>query len=151
MQHGVAAMTETREIDILLVEDSADDAELAARALRKRHIPHAGRVTIARDGEEALLLLARAPAAPKLVIVDLKMPKVGGLDVLRHVRNDAALCGTPVVVFTSSAEQADVAECYRLGANSYVVKPVDATTFACVVGDVAAYWVSLNERPQGTA
>ncbi len=140
-------MTANNEIDILLVEDSADDAELAARALKKRCIPSASRIAIARDGEEALRLLAEAPTAPKLVIVDMKMPKVGGLDVLRHVRNDALLRGTPVVVFTSSVEEADVAESYRLGANSYVVKPVDATAFARTLGDLAAYWVSLNQRP----
>jgi len=147
----VAAMTTHQEIDILLVEDNPDDAELAARALKKRRIPQAGRIAIARDGEEALRVLANAPAAPKVVIVDLKVPKIGGLDVLRHVRNDAHLRATPVVVFTSSAEEADVAASYRLGANSYVVKPVDADSFAQAVGDLAAYWVSLNQRPYGVA
>ena len=144
-------MTVNREIDVLLIEDSADDAELAARALLKRKIPHGGRVAVARDGEEALRLLSHAPTAPKLVILDLKMPKVGGLEVLRHVRSDARLRGVPVVVFTSSAEDADVCASYRLGANSYVVKPVDAGAFARVVGDVASYWVSLNQQPHDIA
>ena len=140
-------MTANREIDVLLVENSADDAELAARALKKRNISRADRIAIARDGEEALRVLAEMPAAPKLVVVDLRMPKLGGLDVLRHLRSDGRMCGVPVVVFSSSREEADVAESYRLGANSYVVKPVNAGDFARTVGDLATYWISVNERP----
>jgi CheY-like chemotaxis protein len=140
-------MTANREIDVLLVEDSADDAELAARALKKRNIPRGDRIAIARDGEEALRLLAEVPAAPKLVVVDLKMPKLSGLDVLRHMKSDARLSAIPVVVFSSSREEADVAASYGLGANSYVVKPMNAGDFARTLGDLAAYWVSLNERP----
>jgi two-component system response regulator len=145
----------TREIDVLLVEDSPHDADLAFRALKKHDIPLGHRIVVARDGAEALDLLFPEPGAeseghaarPKLVLLDLKLPKIGGLEVLQRLKSDQRTKLIPVVAFTSSSEERDVVESYQLGVNSYVVKPVDAGGFAQVVVDVATYWLSLNHPP----
>jgi two-component system, response regulator len=150
---GSAAIT--REIDVLLVEDSPHDADLAFRALKKHDIPLGHRIVVARDGAEALDLVfpesdgegERQAARPKLVLLDLKLPKVGGLEVLQRLKGDQRTRFIPVVAFTSSKEERDVIESYQLGVNSYVVKPLDADAFARAVVDVAKYWLSLNHPP----
>ena len=150
---GAAALT--REIDVLLVEDSLDDADLAFRALKKHDIPFAHRIVVARDGAEALDLVfpesgagsEQLAARPKLVLLDLKLPKIGGLEVLQRLKSDHRTKLIPVVAFTSSREERDVVDSYQLGVNSYVVKPVDAGGFARAVVDVATYWLSLNHPP----
>ena len=140
---------------ILLVEDTATDEHLMLRALKKSSIGSS--VVVARDGAEALdYILAtgkhagRLPSArPDLVLLDLKLPKLDGLDVLRHVRADARLRRLPVVVLTSSSEESDIAAAYELGANSYVRKPVDFTEFSQVVAVLGQYWLTINEYPPG--
>jgi CheY-like chemotaxis protein len=142
------------EVDILLVEDNPNDAELTQRALRKSGF--GDRVLVVRDGAEALdYLFARGPYArrnihnrPKVMFLDLKLPKVDGMEVLRRIRSDDRLKSMPVVVLTSSNEERDVAECYKLGVNSYVVKPVDFDSFYKSVGDLGTYWLVLNKAPQ---
>jgi two-component system response regulator len=139
-------------IEILLVEDSDDDAELTLRALKKSRVTNlVHRVT---DGEVALDFLFgrgryadRGPAQPRVVLLDLKLPKLGGAEVLKAIRENPATARTPVVVLTSSAEARDLEECYRLGANSYIVKPVDFTGFIRAVGQLGLYWVVLNKTP----
>lgn len=134
---------------ILLVEDDADDEELTIRALRKSKVMN--RVVVARDGDEALNYLqertAPGESLPAVVLLDLKLPKVGGLEVLRAMRADPDLCAIPVVILTSSLEVADVREGYKLGANSYICKPVDFENFTQAVGQLGLYWVLLNEPP----
>jgi len=142
-----------QEPDILLVEDNPTDAELTERALKKGGF--GDRVTIVRDGAEALdYLFAKGTFAhrvvenrPKVVFLDLKLPKVDGIEVLRRVREDERLRSVPVVVLTSSQEERDVAECYRLGVNSYVVKPVEFDKFYQAVADLGSYWLILNKSP----
>jgi two-component system response regulator len=139
---------------LLLVEDSPHDRELALHALRKGRF--AGRVEAARDGVEALdLLLCRSQWAgrdrddrPCVVLLDIKMPKVGGVDVLRELKTHPDLSDVPVVMLTSSAEDGDLATCYALGANSYIVKPVDIDMFFQTVHDIGRYWLVLNRSPQ---
>src|SRR6059058_2042709 len=122
---GVTALT--REIDVLLVEDSLDDADLAFRALKQHDIPFAHRIVVARDGAEALDLVfpesgagsEQLAARPKLVLLDLKLPKIGGLDVLQRLKSDHRTKLIPVVAFTSSREERDVVDSYQLGVNSY--------------------------------
>lgn len=146
-------MTVPEVAEILLVEDNADDAELAIRALRKRGI--AGPVRLAKDGAEALeFLFGLGPNGadvdvrkPRVVFLDLKLPKVSGLDVLRRLRQDETMKAIPVVVLTSSQEEADVREAYLSGANSYVVKPVEFESFMEAVGSMGHYWLVLNEAP----
>ncbi|HVT71507.1 MAG TPA: response regulator [Lacunisphaera sp.] len=130
--------------DLLLLEDNPQDLELALRALRRAGINNSIRVV--RDGVEALAWILAEPAPmPKLILLDLKVPKVSGLDVLRRVKEDPRTRGIPVVVLTSSREQVDVSECYRLGANSYVVKPVEFDRFAAVVRQIGQYWLQVNQ------
>src|SRR2546430_17193641 len=127
---GVTALT--REIDVLLVEDSLDDADLAFRALKQHDIPLGHRIVLARDGAEALDLVfpesgagsEQLAARPKLALLDLKLPKIGGLEVLQRLKSDHRTKLIPVVAFTSSREERDVVDSYQLGVNSYVVKPV---------------------------
>ena len=141
--------------EILLVEDNADDAELELRALQKRGIDIAGRVHVARDGEEALTFLfgagpegaGAAAANLRIVFLDLKLPKVSGREVLRRLRADERTKLLPVVVFTSSREEADVHQAYLLAANSFIVKPVDFESFLDAVGTLGYYWLVLNQLP----
>jgi len=139
-------MTTAGEIEVLLVEDNASDIELTLRALQKRNL--ANRVVVARDGVEALELLGRPAPLPKVVLLDLKLPKLNGLEVLRRLKSNERTKRIPVVVLTSSHEEPDVEESYRLGVNSYIVKPVDFESFASAVAEVGLYWLLLNHPPE---
>jgi two-component system, response regulator len=138
-------MTDPESIDILLVEDNPNDAELTQRALKKTNLE--AKLMIARDGAEALEVLLSHRAKPKVIFLDLKLPKIDGIEVLRRARADHETASIPVVVLTSSQEERDIAECYKLGVNSYVVKPVEFDKFYKVVGDLATYWLVLNKSP----
>lgn len=138
---------------ILLVEDNPDDVELTLRALKKNNI--ANDVVVARDGEEALEYLTAtgkyagrsAADLPQVVLLDLKLPKVGGLEVLRAMRADPRTRMLPVVVLTSSTEEPDIITSYQLGANSYIRKPVDFNQFQEAVRQLGLYWLVLNQAP----
>jgi two-component system, response regulator len=140
-------------VEILLVEDNASDLELALHALRRQHL--ANRIHVARDGQEALDFLFGSsdpsePAPrqlPRVILLDLKLPRVDGLDVLRRVKSDPHLRRVPVVVLTSSREDRDVQRSYELGVNSYIVKPVDFDRFSDAVRQLGSYWVQLNQPP----
>lgn len=140
-------------VDILLVEDNPNDVELTLRALKRHNL--ANKVMVARDGAEALDFIfaedARADRStekyPKLVLLDLKLPKVDGLEVLRKMKSDERIRVIPVVVLTSSKEEQDVVESYRLGVNSYIVKPVDFDKFIECVSQIGLYWLVCNEPP----
>ena len=140
---------------ILLVEDNPDDELLTLRALRMHDVQH--EVVVVRDGQAALDWLfgtgpyagRDATALPALILLDLKMPKVDGLEVLRRVRADSRTRRATVVVFTSSTEERDVLQCYDLGANGYVRKPVNFTEFSASVKGLGSYWLSLNAPPPG--
>jgi len=139
-------------VEILIVEDSDTDLELALRALTQAKV--ANRIEVARDGAEALDFLfsqgafAGRPADnPQLVLLDLKLPMVDGLEVLRTIKQNSATRTIPVVMLTSSHEQRDVVESYNLGANSYIVKPVDFDGFMAAVADLGMYWMLLNRPP----
>jgi two-component system response regulator len=138
-------MTDAQEIDILLVEDNPNDAELTMRALRKTDM--GARVAIMRDGAEALEYLSSNRPKPKVIFLDLKLPKIDGIEVLRRVRADERTHSIPVVVLTSSHEERDITECYKLGVNSYVVKPVEFDRFYKAVADLGMYWLVLNKSP----
>jgi len=139
------------EIEILLVEDNPADAELTLRALKKVHI--ANKVFLVNDGDEALdFLFARGKFTgrehiqnPKVILLDLKLPKISGLEVLRSIKSDDKLKSIPVVVLTSSKEDPDVRQSYALGANSYVVKPVGFENFLKAVSELGMYWLLLNQ------
>ena len=139
---------------ILLVEDNAHDVELTVRVLRT--IGLAAEVDVVNDGEEASNYLyrrgafeSRSESVPSLVILDLKMPKLDGAETLAEIKgNDRFRC-LPVVMLTSSGETQDLRVCYRLGANGYVVKPVDAKEFTKAIKDLAAYWLDTNQPPPG--
>ena len=142
---------EEKEINILLVEDNINDAELTIRALRKnnvaRHIIHL------KDGEEAIDFLygtgeyagRNTDNKPQLILLDLKMPKVSGLEVLAEIKSNVLMKAIPVVMLTSSKEHPDVEKSYLLGANSYIVKPVDFESFSKVVNDLGIYWLLLSQ------
>jgi CheY-like chemotaxis protein len=135
---------------ILLVEDNPDDEVLALRALTQNKI--ANQVDVARDGVEALEYLFGTDgnpenALPQVVLLDLKLPRVDGLEVLRRIRADERTRLLPVVVLTSSSEEQDLVESYSLGANSYIIKPVDFTQFSEAVGRLGMYWLVLNKTP----
>jgi two-component system, response regulator len=146
-------MNKPGEVEILLVEDNPSDAELALRALKKNHL--ANNVVVVTDGEEALdFIFARGAFShrqvengPKVILLDLKLPKVDGLEVLRAVKGDPRTKVIPVVVLTSSREERDIIESYRLGVNSYIVKPVDFDKFVAAVRDLGMYWLLLNQPP----
>lgn len=129
---------------ILIVEDNTDDEELLRRAIAKG-APRAN-VQVARDGVEALDYLFANPA-PTVVLLDLKLPRLDGMEVLRAVRANPRTQSQPIVMLTSSAEDADVAGCYALGANSYIRKPVDYTEFTATVRLLGTYWLELNRPP----
>jgi two-component system, response regulator len=141
------------EVEILLVEDNPDDAELALRSLKKNKL--ANNILVVTDGEEALdFIFARGAFSdrkvengPKVILLDLKLPKVDGLEVLRAIRSDPRTKIFPVVVLTSSREEKDIVESYRLGVNSYIVKPVDFDKFVTTVRDLGLYWLLLNQPP----
>lgn len=141
-------------VEILLVEDEWSDADLCMRALSRNRV--ANQVSWVKDGAEALdFLFARGRFAgrdvadtPRVILLDLKLPKVDGFEVLRELRADARLKTIPVVVLTSSAEERDVLETYELGVNSYVTKPLDFESFQRVVEDLGMYWVIHNRGPQ---
>jgi len=134
---------------ILLVEDNPDDVELTLRAFKKNNI--ANEIVVARDGAEALELLQGAGAAeadqPAVILLDLKLPKVDGLEVLRRIRGDERTALLPVVILTSSLEERDLVKGYSLGANSYVRKPVDFADFLEAVKQLGLYWLVLNQSP----
>lgn len=140
---------------ILLVDDDANDEELARVALERTKIPH--RLQVVRDGAEALdwlfhrggfAVAERATeAAPRLILLDLKLPKMNGLEVLEQIRHDERTKLVPVVVFTSSAEDRDLSESYRRGANAYLRKPVDYREYKELIVDVATFWIRRNQTP----
>jgi len=146
-------MSSYQEMEILLVEDNSKDAEMTRRALRKHNLSN--RVHWVKDGEEALdYVFCRGAYAqreplrpPRLILLDIKMPKVDGIEVLRQIKTDARTRTVPVVVMTSSNEERDVVESYRLGVNSYIVKPVEFAAFLEVVAKVGLYWVLTNRVP----
>ena len=130
--------------NILLVEDNPDDVALTLRALKKANVLN--NVTVAKDGAEALdYLLGEKRFPPALILLDLKLPKIGGLEVLKRARADASTKLLPVVILTSSNEESDVISGYSLGANSYIRKPVDFNQFADAVQKLGLYWLVLNE------
>ncbi len=147
-------MLDEKAVEILLVEDNHNDVEMTLRALKMRNLVN--RVHVARDGVEALdYVFATGNYAnrnvaliPKLVLLDLKLPKVDGLEVLRRIKSDERTKIIPVVVLTSSREEQDMIESYNLGANSYIVKPVDFDKFLDAVGELGLYWLLLNELPE---
>lgn len=137
---------------ILLVEDNPDDVELVMRAFKKHNIKNG---EVARDGAEALDILfgtgeyadRKSRHLPTIVLLDLNLPKIDGLEVLKRLRSDERTKLLPVVIFTSSKEERDLVESYTLGANSYIRKPVDFVQFADAVRQLGAYWLLLNEQP----
>lgn len=141
----------TDAVDILLVEDNNDDVELALHALRRENL--ANKIHVARDGEEALqFLFCSGPyadrsfqEAPRLVLLDLKLPKVDGMEVLKKLKDDERTKRIPVVILTSSKEERDLVNGYGLGANSYIQKPVDFTQFREVVKTAGLYWLVINQ------
>jgi len=147
-------MNHSPTVEILLVEDSTRDAEMTLRTLRKRNL--ANSIVHVKDGQEALDWLfgkgayssRDASNTPKVVLLDLKLPKVDGLEVLRAIRADERTKLLPVVVMTSSQEDNDVVESYKLGVNSYIVKPVDFDNFSAAVAELGHYWLLLNQKPQ---
>jgi len=128
---------------ILLVEDNPDDERLTIRALRKGNI--ANEILVARNGEEALTMVLNANPLPSVVLLDLKLPKVDGLEVLRQIRANERTQRLPVAVLTSSSEESDIIESYKLGANSYVRKPVEIEKFSEAVRQLGMYWALINE------
>ena len=142
-----------KDAEILLVEDNPDDVELTLRALNKHKL--AARVVQLKDGVEALEYIfctgayahRRIEQMPKVILLDLKMPRVNGLEVLRKLKADERTRTIPVVMLTSSQEECDVVESYKLGVNSYIVKPVDFESFMRAVSEVGVYWAMLNHAP----
>ena len=145
------------DVEILLVEDNPVDVELTMHALRRHNL--ANRIHVVRDGEEALDFLfcrgafagRRFEDAPKLVLLDLKLPKVEGLEVLRQVKEDPRTKAIPVVILTASTEDRDVVNGYHLGVNSYLQKPVDFDQFRDIVKQLGLYWLVVNEAPPANA
>ena len=142
------------EVEILLVEDSMSDAELTIRALKKNNL--ANKLVHLEDGQEALDFIfaegnysyRKITDTPKVILLDLKMPKINGIQVLQRIKSDERTKKTPVIVLTSSKEDPDIQECYRLGANSYVVKPVQFEKFLTAVSELGLFWMLINQPPQ---
>lgn len=145
-------MNYMKEIEILLVEDNPNDAEIAMRALKKNNL--ANNVLLVQDGEEALdFLYARGKFEdrgfnnrPKIILLDLQLPKVDGKEVLRIIKSDPEKKMIPVIVLTSSKEEKDIVETYQLGVNSYIVKPVDFDKFVESVKEIGLYWLLMNQQ-----
>lgn len=146
-------MTSLEDVEILLVEDNPNDVELTLRALQKQNL--ANKVFVVKDGAEALDFIfatgtyakRKIENAPKVVLLDLKLPKIDGIEVLRKIKADTRTRHTPVVMLTSSQEERDVLATYNLGVNSYIVKPVDFNNFVHAVGELGVYWGILNKVP----
>lgn len=146
-------MNGSSQIEILLVEDNTNDVELTLRALKKNNI--ANNIVVVPDGEEALeFIFAKGKYVsrvdekePRVILLDLKLPKVSGLEVLEIIKKDPVKRKIPVVVLTSSKEENDIIESYRLGVNSYIVKPVDFKKFVDAVRELGLYWLLLNQIP----
>jgi len=141
------------DIEILLVEDNLNDVKLTLDAFREQKVAH--RIQVVRDGAEALDFLFRTGAyanrsnhSPQLILLDLKLPKVTGLEVLARIRADPRTRALPVVVHTSSREEKDLVESYRLHVNSYLVKPVDFEQFSAAIREIGNYWLLLNQLPK---
>ena len=142
-----------RQADILVVEDNPDDLELTLHALERTE--WAGKTHVARDGEEALDFLFRrgerredSPDNPPcLVLLDLKLPKLSGIEVLKRVKNDPRTRTIPIVIFTSSKEERDLEDCYRFGVNSYIQKPVNFDEFRQTIRSLESYWIEMNQAP----
>jgi two-component system response regulator len=141
-------------VDVLLIEDNPDDAELTIRELKKYQL--ANNLVHVKDGEEALdFIFATGKFAkasdvfcpPRLILLDIKMPKISGIEVLQRIRSDERTRTTPVVILTSSNQDPDIQECYDLGANSYIVKPVNFDRFTEAIRSVGMYWLLLNQPP----
>jgi two-component system response regulator len=143
-------------VELLMVEDSPEDLELALYALKKGAV---AKIHVARDGAEALEFLfcegehagRQMDDGPKVILLDLKLPKIGGLEVLKRIKSDPRTKGIPVVVLTSSKEHSDVVESYNLGVNSYIVKPVNFAQFSAAVQELGQYWLLLNNPPEASA
>ena len=133
---------------ILLVEDDLDHVELTLRVLKELTVEH--EIVVARDGAQALsfLLGGNMSVQPTLILLDLNMPKIGGLDVLKRIRSEESTKRIPVVILTSSGEEKDVIDSYNLGANSYIIKPVDYGQFTIAVEQLGLYWLQLNTPPE---
>lgn len=141
-------------VDVLLVEDNINDAELAIRELKKHHM--ANNLFHVQDGEEAIDFIFATGKykgvrdvhhPPKLVLLDIQMPKITGIEVLQKIKSDEKLRSIPVVILTSSKEDPDIKKCYELGVNSYIVKPVNFEGFAEAIRNLGFYWLLLNQRP----
>jgi CheY-like chemotaxis protein len=147
-------MTDTSIVELLLVEDNPEDLKMTLRALKKANL--ANHIHIARDGAEALQFIfcegeysgRKIENAPKVILLDLKLPKVDGKEVLERIKSDSRTKMIPVVVLTSSKEQSDVVESYNLGVNSYIVKPVNFEGFAAAVQELGMYWLLHNQPPK---
>jgi two-component system, response regulator len=146
--------TTNATVEILIVEDTPEDLELALRALKKANL--ASNIQVSRDGEEALDFIFCEGAhagrqledGPTVILLDLKLPKIDGLEVLRRIKGDMRTKKIPVVVLTSSKEQSDIVESYQLGVNSYIVKPVNFDRFSAAVQELGMYWLLLNHAPR---
>ena len=143
----------TQNVEVLLIEDNPNDVELTLHTLKKNHL--ANRIHVVRDGAEAIDFLFCRGAyenrnpdhTPKVILLDIKLPKVDGLEVLRRIRRDKRMRLLPVVIMTSSREERDIIESYKLGINSYIVKPLEFGQFSEVVHQVGCYWMLLNQPP----
>lgn len=146
-------MKKMNEVEILIVEDNPNDAEMALRALKENNLTN--RVMVVSDGEKALEFIFATGAfadrknmkQPKIILLDLKLPKVDGLEVLKKIKDNPDTKIIPVIILTSSKEESDIIRSYQLGVNSYIVKPVDFDKFVDAVRDLGLYWLLLNELP----
>jgi two-component system response regulator len=140
-------MNVNNAVEILLIEDNPDDAELAIRALKKHNL--ANHLLHLHDGEDALnfLFSGNLNNIPKLILLDIKMPKVDGIEILKRIKSDPVRKIIPVVILTSSKEERDIIDSYNLGVNAYIVKPVDFEKFVAAVSQIGFFWLLLNQPP----